>query len=536
MNKVFLVDDDYYVRKGLLELIDWVGCGYQVIGEADNGEDALELIKYDKPDLVVTDIRMPVVDGLDLIKELKESTDLNLHFIIISGYNDFEYAQSAMRHGVHDFILKPVDKEEFETTLKRLAEEINKEKMIEKSHQKSIAISTLNQLLKGKVEMAKVDKYIQDLNLKNVSKMRYMFIEINDFHADLSEISDVIQNEIEFMTQNEQVIIKEHSEGCFGTLVTDKQLDLFGHDINQFVIQLQQELSRKLNKEVTLYLGEQVKYPYQIRDSYQKALETMQYKYTVKANEPIYYDDIKNKQINYIKLDQSRYDQLMEFVNEHHVEGIHDSIREIFNDFQTMRFARDAIRTTINRCVHEVIRNIKIREGSEYELTTLQAMLNWEDVPLTLEQIKKVFTEFVLEGSAYIFKLNQDRVKGSIHKVKEYVDNHYQENLTLKDIAKKFYMNPAYLGQLFKKEYGIYFRDYNRQVRINEAKKRLRQTDLRVYEIAEEVGFENPDYFVTQFRKEVGMTPMNYRKEFFKSLRRNNLSQKDGDNHEAVPY
>lgn len=519
MNKVFLVDDDYYVRKGLLELIDWTKCGYEVIGEADNGEDAIELVKHDKPDLVVTDIRMPVVDGLDLIKELIESTDLNPHFIIISGYNDFEYAQRAMRYGVHDFILKPIDKEEFETTLKRLAIDIRKEKMIEKTHKKSIAISTLNQLLKGKVEMAKVDKYIRDLNLKQVSKMRYMFVEINDFYADLSEISDVIQGEIEFMTQNDQVIIKEHSEGCFGTLVTDKHLGLYSQNIKHFVTRLQLELSRKLNKEVRLYLGEQVKYPYQIRDSYQKALETLQYKYTIKADEPIFYDDIKNKRINYIKLDQSRYDQLMEFVNEYRVEGIQQSIEEIFDDFQTKMFALDAIRTTINRCVHEVIRNIKIREGSEYELATLHSMLNWEDRPLTLEQIKNIFTEFVLEGSAYISKLNQDRMKGSIHQIKEYVDNHYHENLTLKDIAKKFYMNPAYLGQLFKKEYGVYFRDYNRQVRINEAKKRLRQTDLRVYEIAEEVGFENPDYFVTQFRKEVGMTPTRYRKEYFKSLR-----------------
>src|SRR5690625_3532761 len=102
MNKVFIVDDDYYVRKGLLEIIDWTGCGYQICGEADNGEDALELIKKNKPDLIVTDIRMPVLDGLDLIKDIVESTDIHTNFIIISGYNDFKYAQRAMRYGVHD--------------------------------------------------------------------------------------------------------------------------------------------------------------------------------------------------------------------------------------------------------------------------------------------------------------------------------------------------------------------------------------------------------------------------------------------------
>ena len=97
-------------------------------------------------------------------------------------------------------------------------------------------------------------------------------------------------------------------------------------------------------------------------------------------------------------------------------------------------------------------------------------------------------------------------------------------------------MNPAYLGQLFRKTYGVYFRDYFRQVRINEAKKRLRQTDMRVYEIADDVGFENPDYFVTQFRKEVGMTPMNYRKKVQKDVRKEKNRNQNEDNHEAIPY
>lgn len=537
MNKVFLVDDDYYVRKGLLELIDWNSCGYEICGEAGNGEDGFELIKEKKPDLVVTDIRMPVLDGLGLIKNIVELTDLNTNFIIVSGYNDFKYAQKALRYGVHDFILKPIDKEEFESTLIELSKEINNRKKMERQREMGLAISTLEQVLSGVIDPAEKE-YIKMLRLSNVLEMRYILIEVNDNKLNASEILKVMQKEIQMVTQYENPLIKEHEQDRFGILITDKQLHLFGGDINRFSQRFQNVLEKKLNHKVTIYIGKLIKQFDKIRQSYKTAKEALQYKYALATNEPINYDDVQTLEINYIKLEQSFFDRLVEHVIEKKTDEIKESIDEMFNEFQLNMFARDAVKTTINRCVHEVIRLIKVREGNEYELPHLPKMLVWDEKPLTIDQIKDIFSNFVLAGSEYVFKLNQDKIKGDIYKIREYIENHYHENLTLKSIADKFYMNPAYLGQLFRKTYGVYFRDYFRQVRINEAKKRLRQTDMRVYEIADDIGFENPDYFVTQFRKEVGMTPMNYRKKVRKKLSQDKDLDKDqdGDNHEAVSY
>lgn len=520
MNKVFIVDDDYYVRKGLLELIDWIGCGYEICGEASNGEDALELIKKIKPDLVVTDIRMPVFDGLDLIKGIVGSTDLNTNFIIISGHNEFKYAQKAMRYGVHDFILKPIDKKEFESTLKALSIKIRKEKKDNESKEVRVAISTLEQILAGEVEPSHDDEYIEKLKLSNVSEMRYMLVEVNDIKTDSSKVLEIIQKEINFITQRDYSLIKEHGHGCFGLLLNDQQLCLFDKDVKRFSTKLQKELARQLNNDISLYVGKPVAYPHEIKESYKSVKELLQFKYTIPASEPIYYEDILGKKINYIKLEQSFFDLLMDHIIENKPNAIIKNIDYMMNEFRSKTFAREAVITTINRIVHEVIKLIKLREGDEHELSNLQTMLKWDEIPLMLDQIKSVFSMFILEASKYIFKLNKNSIKGSIYKVKEYVDAHYDENLTLKSIADKFYMNSAYLGQLFKKTYGIYFKDYFRQVRINESKKRLRQTDMRVYEIADDVGFDNPDYFVTQFRKEVGMTPMNYRKEFYAEFKK----------------
>src|SRR5690554_670240 len=103
MYKVFLVDDDHYVRKGMMKLIDWQYYGFSICGDAANGEDALEQIMIEPPDVVITDIRMPVIDGLDLIESLHEKLSTTPYFIVISGYNDFKYAQKALRYGVQDF-------------------------------------------------------------------------------------------------------------------------------------------------------------------------------------------------------------------------------------------------------------------------------------------------------------------------------------------------------------------------------------------------------------------------------------------------
>jgi two-component system response regulator YesN len=121
MFKVLLVDDEVYVRKGLLELIQWESLKFSIVGEANNGAEALDMMEQLEPDLVITDIRMPILDGLDLIRSVNEHAGLDSIFIIISGFHDFKYAQQALRYGVHDYILKPIDEEEMTATLRKLS-------------------------------------------------------------------------------------------------------------------------------------------------------------------------------------------------------------------------------------------------------------------------------------------------------------------------------------------------------------------------------------------------------------------------------
>ncbi|MRH42793.1 response regulator [Aquibacillus halophilus] len=511
INKVFLVDDDRFVRKGLKSIIDWESCGYEVCAEADNGEDALEYIKHHTPDLVVTDIRMPVLDGLQLIKEVSESLNPKPSFIIISGYSDFKYAQQAVKYGVHDFILKPVDKEEFEKTLQILSEKLKREKIMTRARENMIATSTLENILTGKQEEPLEHNFLKRLNVSYGGPLTYLIIEVNKMIVDVSKLQDMIMRKTTTEEENESLLIRDHGQGSFGLLVSDRKELVYSEDIELFAEDLQKRMERQLDKEVSVFVGKTVNAPSEIKESYETAKLAAQFKYVKSDKRPIFYQDVENESINYIELDQKTHNLLMEQIEEYNSTTILQTIDEIINEFKTKEFARDAVKTSINRFVHEIVKTIKTLEGNEQDLSTLPSMLHWSDHPYTLEQIKDMFSEFIIEASKLISQLNKDNVKGNIHKIKRYIDTNYKKNLTLKQIANHFYMNPVYMGQLFKKTYGVYFKDYFLQVRINEAKKMLRQTDLRIYEIAENVGFSNPDYFVTQFEKTVGATPTKYR-------------------------
>jgi len=511
--KVFLVDDDRFVRKGLINLIDWESCGFKVCAEADNGEDALEYIQLNDPDLVITDIKMPVLDGLELIKQTVESKKSPPNFIIITGYSDFKYAQRAVKYSVHDFILKPVDKDEIEETLKKVAEKHTKKLQVDRNRNNILATTAFNELLTGELEEDHRHDCMKKLNINQTTGMAYMIIEVNNVMVNAAKIREVINKTIHGEDLHSPTLFREHGNNRIGILVKSEEIQQFNGNIVQFSEIIKTELMSSLNTDVSIYVGKIVNDPDEIKETYETAVKTLQFKYLEPLENPINYGKTKVSAVNYIELDHGLYHTLMEHIEENQISKIKNSIDKMFEQFQEKAFAKDAVRTSINRVVHEVVKTIQSMDGDEKNIPSLQTMINWDNLPRTLQKIKEIFLEFILEAAILLNQLNKDSGKLNIRRIKKYVDTHYREDLTLKSIANQFFMNPVYMGQLFKKTYGLYFKDYLLQVRISEAKKKLRQTDMRIYQVAENVGFSNSDYFVTQFEKTTGMTPTQYRKK-----------------------
>jgi two-component system response regulator YesN len=517
MHSVIIVDDELFVRKGLQNMIDWKTAGFCVIGEADNGEDALTLIKAEQPDLVVTDIRMPVMDGLALIQAVAEA-GLETEFIIISGYNDFRYAQQAVRFGVVDYVLKPVDQEDLLQALAKLHEQLAIKKQQWESKQIESGERQIEALLRGEVDETALRVWEEPWVAAGSKSFVYVLVEWNNVlpwnEATLPPKNELKAGIREVLQQHVPAspipAVYEHRR-AYGFIMPELYLFPFDNSLPAFLASLLITLERRFGLEFRAYAGENVTSLEQLNRSYTTAKDSIAYKFLKHTNKMIAYADIADIVLHYSHLNEDIYKQLMVAVEEYNEAEIAQCLERLFAEFVEGRYSPEAIKAAIMQCVLGIGKAIRGLQGDEKRLATIDPVIGWHDYNVTLEELRRMFEAFVMESADMLSQLYRTSGKSGIYKVKSYVDEHFHESINLKSIAAHFYMNTAYLGQLFRKSYGIYFNDYLLRLRIDEAKKLLRQSDMRVYEIAERVGFNKADYFVTQFEKLESMTPTEYR-------------------------
>ncbi|MGO4539228.1 response regulator transcription factor [Paenibacillus sp. 2TAB19] len=517
MHSVIIVDDEIYFRKGFIRMIDWEGNGYQVIGEADNGEDALEMIRDKMPDLVITDIRMPVLDGLALIQAAEEEK-LDTEFVIISGHNDFTYAQQAVRFGVLDYVLKPVDEDDIAQALGKLRDKLTKKRELQERRRKLLSEKQIEALIRGESVDDAADAWMRYETAIGSRTFTYTLIELNNVHPwsdkkqpSTDELRASIRAAVRQLAPSaSDPILYEHRR-TYGLIVTSMHLSEAGGSVHAFMELLLLRLNEQFGLEYRAYAGTTVQHLSGIKESYTSAKEAMSCKYYRSTDRVIASSDVSGTELIYSQLDDDICRRLVEAVEENDSYEMKQVIDSLFSEFRGKRYSPEAIKTGIVQCVLVICKSIRGMEGDETELASFEPVINWHDHNVTLEEIKRLLTAFVFEAGVMVSELYRSYGKGTMHKIKTYVDQNYSKNISLKIIASQFYMNPAYLGQLFKRSYGLYFNDYLQKLRIAEAKKLLRIKDMRIYEVAERVGFNNPDYFVTQFDKLERMTPSEYR-------------------------
>ncbi|MBP2113672.1 response regulator [Paenibacillus silagei] len=512
---IIIVDDELFVRKGLIGMIDWEGSGFRIVDEADNGEDALELIRAKRPQLVITDIRMPVLDGIGLIEAVTEE-QLGTEFIIISGYNDFRYAQQAVRYGVLDYVLKPINEHEIVKALHKFRDLFTARKQLQDRLSIHEGVKRVEALIRGEAVDEVLDAWEQQWIEAGSRQFTYVLLEVNNVFPwsgqsmpGKAELKEAIRQAVQQFTA-ETPIIYEHRR-FFGFIVPEHYLANHEGELRSFLEHCLSKLYQRYPLQVQAYAGRPVSTLQELKHSYTSAKQTVEYKYVRPAQPILLSSDIAGLSLNYIHTSSRVFQALIEAIEEGKHTEIMGGIGKLFAEFQEKLVSREAMKAVAIQCVHSVLHTIRSMEGDEKQLASLVPMMNWPDHNITLAELRSLFEAFALEAAERIQELYQSYGSSGLYRIKCYVDRNFHENLNLKQIAGQFYMNSAYLGQVFKKNYGMYFNDYLLQLRITEAKKLLRQTDLRIYEIAEQVGFKNADYFVTQFEKLEQRTPTEYR-------------------------
>ncbi|WP_238649504.1 response regulator [Paenibacillus piscarius] len=511
MFRVLLVDDEVYVRKGLLELIPWESLSFCVAGEADNGAQALELMEAVRPDLVITDIRMPTLDGLELIRRLREQGHAELIFMVISGFNDFQYAQQALRYGVHDYLLKPIDEEEMTAALRKLSYALGRKRIAAQNNEDLTTSAIMEALVQDILQPEEAHPYAVALGLEEECCFIYAVCEVYAAAPDKRATLKVFQEALYSLDAGGPGIpVLEQQPGVFGMLLCTSRIGGEGKGLKQPLEQLRGGLAGRLKAEVGLYAGEAVESLAYVHRSYEQANEAVKHKYAEPAG-VILYGQIREQPLYVFDLNPVLTAKLILELEEGRLEACRQTVEGIFTLFREQRFTPQAVSGSLSRCMTGILGVVKEMDGTEEEMLRLKALAEADLGQWSLQMLQEQFLLAISEAAVYIAQLRKQNSLGGIKPVKQYIDTHYHENISLKSIAAGFYMNAVYLGRLFRKTYGVYFNEYLLELRIREAKKLLRQSDLRMYEIAGRVGFQNSDYFVTQFEKLEQQTPSEYR-------------------------
>ncbi|OAS17911.1 response regulator transcription factor [Paenibacillus oryzisoli] len=492
MYKVILVDDEPFALEGIKLMVEWEELGFEIVAMCENGEEALACIEACKPNLIVTDIRMPVIDGLELIDRV-QTAGYDPIFIILSGYNDFEYARSALRYGVKHYLLKPALDREWEAVIQLVIEELQHQEQ-QRVRQDLVADrlvpTLLAQLLRGEISVTDVNVgEMLDPLAQGEHGWRYMHVE--------------------WLSGSEQELDDRYfpSRKAYA-------IDLFGSQ-NGLVIasfpEIQQwaqgvfEDLRDQGIECCLSIGPQVDSLRDIADSYAGALETSVHHFFHMSGGPLHYDKIHHNPISYDLHAVSIVDDIQSALEALQDKRVEDLIKQMFVILFANKTAREVVHLLVIRIVMKsaaVMREMGIdSEG----LPRVRDFLRREH--RSLQEVEESLQTYVQQ---YMSQLKQYKEKFSGHPlrvIERYIQEHYREALTIKDIGERFFMNPVYLGQAFMKRNGVGIIEYIHDLRITAAKRMLCETDETIRLIAEQIGYVHYHHFLKEFEKRVSEKP-----------------------------
>lgn len=490
MLKVLIVDDEAIIRRGLSTSIDWEALGYNIVGEAKNGYEALELMKRLKPHVLITDIRMPIMDGIALAKEVS-CTYPDTHILILSGYDDFGYAQEAIKLKVNQYLLKPVGVEELTEVLQALRKDVDKQANNTRHLQRNI----LMEMLEGK----EVDSQL----IIELGFIEHAYNQIGILHL-VEEVPDeTIRHALDKVKRHNKLLLSYTIDRYGDYILVFQMLNNNQHAIKKICHELLECLFNSHHCEGFIGMGGsyiECK-TNAIYLSYTEAKEALEESfflgfnkvYNFKGNRRLLLD------VSYSLEEEKKFTELIE---EGVLEKCTHFIEERFKDFVDMNIARNAIIDCCNKwlCI------LAYYEGNQ----------NRENIQsnqfVTLDSLRGHMISSLKRYLSYMGK--KESISPVVQQVIAYIHQHYKENIRLGDIADHVHVTPNYVSKVFKESQGMNYVEWLNDYRIQQAKSMLKKGEHKIYEVASEVGYKDYKYFAKQFKKSTGKTPKAYRERY----------------------
>lgn len=534
--RLLIAEDELWLRKRLVSTIDWSSYGISEVYEAEDGGEALEIALKEKPDIVITDIRMPELSGIDLMKKLNENSIFS-KMIVVSGYDDFEYAQGALRMGAINYLLKPVDEEELLDSVKRCVEELKKEKNKETVFDKQSAASEMlmehiYEDLIFETSEKRTEELLQKLSRKEIGFPFQSAVVVNmQVREHTFFVNDKVKSDMWSVYQWLRRNLQEDCYECQYLYMRGSQivLLLFGDDpeakfmerVENWVQLILEALQKELNISLFMAAGDVTDDFSGIHRSYEMAQKKIKEKRAEEKRILALRNQETEQELN-TRFDDvyGEYDfkLLIKEIRNGDSEKAQTELRAILQSSSRRLQSADMMKLQlfymnfINRiagaCLPEceayadelamqcmtVMREL-IYIGSDTIVTEM-----WDCLKKFVEKLVEVYQEN-----------NGKRKHWMIDQVLQYVEENYNTALSTRDIAGRFFMNTSYFSKLFHEQMGCTFSNYLINVRVEKAKMMLTQTNMKLYDIAEAVGYTNVQYFSTIFKEKEGLTPSAFR-------------------------
>lgn len=526
MLKVMLVDDEPFILQGLQVLIDWEAEGFCIAKLAEDGQEALDYLREHAVDLIIADIKMPVMDGLTLLERVRSEQISNAAFVILSGYNDFCYAQTAIRNNCMDYILKPVQKNHLLEILRKAAaisEDSVKERNWKKKMQENQVERQLVSVLQGKVRQSEVDEITEYLQASG--RMRYLHIGM-----DIVRLQDEYSDEelAEYRTkmlEGARRFLGEFGKCCFRDMIgyereheiafifDESKLAASGKTEAEYFQKMHQEIQKSIEIPVYFLAGKKVEGTAQLGHSYATACMLRSFIGFREKREIYYYEEEIQTERSTVVLCKKSLDQLTEAIQNSNRVEMNRQLDQLYNELEQTGMDTNVVNMNINYLLFQLI-NLAV---------DLDESVNQEEIMQHISENifesradrsgQSYMRRFIHEYAEYLNQLRKNVSGGVLREIEREIRENYAENLTLKGLSQKYYINTSYLGQIFRKQYGQSFRDYLSAYRISKAEQLLLQTDKKVSMIADEVGYKDIDYFINRFIALKGVTPARFRRQ-----------------------
>ena len=543
MLKIFLAEDEVIVRETIKRMIPWEELGFELVGEAADGEMALPLLIRQKPDLLITDIKMPFMDGLTLAKLAKKELP-ELKIVILSGYDDFNYAKQAINIGVEDYLLKPITKNalieriseirsryEHEKTQKEYYEKFQREMQ---AYEKNSSRDFFEALVRGSMDMMEVYKKAEKLGVDIVAEAYNILIFTMNSEEDFSgqkegyseweaESLEMLE---EFFSGHPSAMLFRSNIFSYGVLLKG-QKESIKEITKECVGKIQGILKRKESKrEWFLAVGQPVERLSQIKKSYHTASRAFSQRYLYDEN-ILYYDEMEmmehrsgqadtndNAYLKKVDVNALNPAILQKFLS----NGIQEETENFVKDY-FYAIGQEPMESLVFR--NYVILNVRFSvitflkglgcdtEGMEPENTEEILAESGKNIESAIAYAEKMVSQAITIRDQNSGNKNRSILKTAV----DFIESHYmEEEISLNTVANVANVSANHFSALFSQNMGQTFIEYLTSLRMNKAKELLRCTGMRSSEIAGEIGYKDAHYFSYLFKKTQGMTPSDYRK------------------------